>query len=147
MNTFLNSFLFLINNCSVRSGNATRAIATPNKPIGNWINLSDKYNHVGLPDIRNDAKIVSTKTLSWQTPAARIAGKNLEKNEFRTFVSYFFVKDGKYPSVLVKYKFNKSCIAPATITAVPIMPKESSSEKQAKTIKVKLNNIGVAATT
>ena len=29
----------------------------------------------------------------------------------------------------------------------PIMPKESSSEKQAKTIKVKLNNIGVAATT
>ena len=49
--------------------------------------------------------------------------------------------------MLVKYKFNKSCIAPATITAVPITPKESSSEKQAKTIKVKLNNIGVAATT
>ena len=65
MNTFLNSFLFLFNNCSVRSGKATRAIATPNKPIGNWINLSDKYNHVGLPDMRNDAKIVSTKTLSW----------------------------------------------------------------------------------
>ena len=47
----------------------------------------------------------------------------------------------------MKYKFKTSCIAPATIIAVPITLKERASEKHAKNIKVKLNSIGVAATT
>ena len=50
---------------SVKFGKETSATATPNRPRGNWISLSDKYNQVGLPVIKNEANIVSTKTFNW----------------------------------------------------------------------------------
>ena len=57
-----------------RVGKRTVPMAIAKIPSGNWINLSETYNQVGLPVTRRDAKIVSIKRLIWATPPAIIAG-------------------------------------------------------------------------
>ena len=76
----LNVVLSLITSNLDKVGSNTVPIAIAKIPNGNWTNLSDTYNHVGLPVSNNDANIVSTNKLICIIPPAKIAGKITTKN-------------------------------------------------------------------
>ena len=57
-----------------RCGRMTVARAIPNTPRGNSTIRSEKYSHDTLPVTRNDAIIVSTSRLIWETETPNTAG-------------------------------------------------------------------------
>ena len=65
LNFLLNSRALFVADELDKAGKITVAAAIAKMPSGNWINLSDKYSKVGLPETRKEANTVSIRTFNW----------------------------------------------------------------------------------